>query len=140
MMSTKSLSLQLLVAVIAMSCVSSYGFNAQFSRLADRTSLSPSKRQSHYKTSLNSDLNGTNEKDSRINRLKAEAAQLRAEAAKLEAEQKALIANALNEIFTSFDLNNDGSISRDELRLGLERELRSQITEKDVNELMKTFE
>lgn len=72
--------------------------------------------------------------------LKAEAARLRAEAEALEAEQREFIARAAAEVFREFDLNNDGSISLEELRLGLMKELQDQVTPEQVARLMAAFD
>jgi Chloroplast import apparatus Tic20-like/EF-hand domain pair len=72
--------------------------------------------------------------------LKSEAARLRAEAAVLEAEQRELIARAAAEVFREFDLNNDGSISLEELRLGLMKEMQDQVSLQQVERLMQAFD
>ena len=73
-------------------------------------------------------------------RLRAEAASLRAEAEVLEAEQKVLDAAKLSMIFDEFDLNNDGEISVEELKLGLEKTLRLDINEDVIVKVMKAFD
>lgn len=75
-----------------------------------------------------------------IARLKAEAAYLRAEAQQLEAEQQQRYAEALGEAFQAFDTNNDGSISLEELKVGLERILGQNITDEQSQSLMKVFD
>eukprot|EP01035_Chromulina_nebulosa_P018939 gene18939-24746_t len=75
-----------------------------------------------------------------IARLKAEAAKLRAEAAVLEAEQQEAVSKAISDIFKRFDRNQDGSISVDELRSGLESELRLSVSDELVNKLLKSFD
>ena len=55
----------------------------------------------------------------KIAALKAEAARFRAEAAKMEQVQAEERSKKLEEIFKSFDTNQDGEISVEELRTGL---------------------
>ena len=55
----------------------------------------------------------------KIAALKAEAAKFRAEAAELESVQAADRAKAVEDVFRKFDINQDGEISVDELREGL---------------------
>lgn len=86
---------------------------------------------------ITSDIDTTT---STIARLKAEAAKLRAEALELESQQREEIAQKVSEIFYRFDLNNDGLISAEELRFGLEKEFREAITEQQVKDIMKAFD
>lgn len=78
--------------------------------------------------------------ESTIAKLKAMAAQLRAEAAQLEAERREVMANAIAEVFDTFDTNRDGSISIDELRDGLEKELKGVVTNEQARQLMAAFD
>jgi hypothetical protein len=51
-----------------------------------------------------------------------------------------LLLRAVEDLFQRFDLNNDGSISLDELRIGLMSEFQDQISEEQVARLMKEFD
>jgi hypothetical protein len=62
--------------------------------------------------------------DEEILRLRLLASKLRAEASALEAEKAQQMADAAQRAFEKFDLNNDGEISLEELKLGLEKELK----------------
>jgi len=73
-------------------------------------------------------------------RMAAEAASLRAEAGLLEAEQRALEAQELVDLFEEFDLNKDGEISQEELRIGLQRLMNESIPEGKVKQLMAEFD
>lgn len=62
--------------------------------------------------------------DDEILRLRSLASKLRAEASALEAEKAQQMADAAQRAFEKFDLNNDGEVSLEELKLGLEKELK----------------
>lgn len=78
--------------------------------------------------------------DNEIERLKRQAAKLRAEAASLEADKAKQLAVAAEKAFNKFDKNSDGEVSLSELKLGLEKELKTDISDKRVAELMKIFD
>lgn len=78
--------------------------------------------------------------DNEIERLKKMAAKLRAEAASLEADKAKQLAEAAEKAFNKFDVNSDGEISLSELKTGLEKELKTDISEKRVQELMEVFD
>ena len=80
------------------------------------------------------------EQDNEIERLKAMAAKLRAEAAELEAEKVNEMATAAEKAFNKFDLNNDGQISTTELKAGLEKALKMDLSDSRVAELMADFD
>lgn len=68
------------------------------------------------------------------------AAKLRAEASALEAEKAQALADAAQKAFDRFDTNNDGEISLAELKEGLEKSLKIELSEKRAKELMETFD
>lgn len=78
--------------------------------------------------------------DNEIERLKQMAAKLRAEAASMEAEKATQLAQAAQKAFDKFDIDSDGAVSLNELKLGLEKELKTEISEKRVQELMNVFD
>lgn len=78
--------------------------------------------------------------DNEILRLKKMAAKLRAEAASLEAAKASQLAEVAEKAFRKFDLNSDGEINVSELKAGLEKELKTEISEKRVTELMSVFD
>jgi len=79
-------------------------------------------------------------KDGEIQRLKSMAAKLRAEAAALEAEKVNEMAKAAEKAFNKFDLNDDGVISTAELKAGLEKALKVDLTNDRVAQLMAEFD
>lgn len=94
-----------------------------------------SKRTRHYTSKEESEV-----MDSEIERLRTMAAKLRAEAATLEAQKAQELSAAAEKAFLKFDLNDDGEISADELKAGLEAALKIDLTDKRVAELMAEFD
>lgn len=80
------------------------------------------------------------DKDDEIERLRSMAAKLRAEASALEAEQAQQLADAAEKAFRQFDTNQDGEISFSELKAGLEKVFKTELSEKRVQELMIEFD
>lgn len=81
------------------------------------------------------------EDDNEINRLRNMAAKLRAEAAQLEAQKSEALANAAAIAFQKFDINQDGLISLEELKVGLEKALKIQdLSDARVQKLMSDFD
>jgi len=80
------------------------------------------------------------ELDDEIQRLRAQAAKLRAEAAALEAEKAEALARAAEHAFRTFDTNQDGEISLQELKDGLERLWKTELSESRVKELLSAFD
>jgi len=78
--------------------------------------------------------------DSEIERLKAMAAKLRSEAALLEADKAKQMADAAEKAFREFDTNKDGEISITELKAGLEKVLKKELSDKRVEDLMREFD
>lgn len=78
--------------------------------------------------------------DNEIERLKSMAQKLRAEAASLEAQRAEELAAAAESAFKKFDTNQDGEISFEELKAGLEKVLKTELPEKRVMKLMSDFD
>lgn len=78
--------------------------------------------------------------DNEIERLKSMAQKLRAEAAALEAQRADELATAAESAFKKFDTNNDGEITFEELKAGLEKSLKTELPEKRVMKLMQDFD
>jgi hypothetical protein len=73
--------------------------------------------------------------------LKAEAAKFRAEAAELESVQRAERAKAIENIFRQFDTNQDGEISVEELREGLNTIFNDKaLSSKEAQKLLNAFD
>jgi len=79
-------------------------------------------------------------KDEEIERLLSMAAKLRAEASSLEAEKAKEKANAIEKAFRQFDTNQDEEIDLNEFKIGLEKVLKTELSEKRVEELMKDLD
>jgi len=78
--------------------------------------------------------------DDEMERLKSMAAKLRAEVAALEADRAKELSDAAEKAFRKFDTDMDGSISFEELKTGLEKELKMELPEKRVKELLDNFD
>ena len=77
----------------------------------------------------------------KIAALKAEAARFRAEAAVMEQVQAEERAKKLEEIFKSFDTNQDGEISVEELRVGLNTVFKDlALTDERAEKLLRAFD
>mmetsp|Transcript_20282 Transcript_20282/g.29679 ORF Transcript_20282/g.29679 Transcript_20282/m.29679 type:complete len:391 (+) Transcript_20282:120-1292(+) len=92
------------------------------------------------KNSPLSRLHASNSEDDEIERLKSMAAKLRSEAASLEAERAEALAAAAEKAFRDFDTNKDGEISMAELKAGLEKTLKVELSDSRVKKLMKDFD
>jgi len=77
---------------------------------------------------------------SEIERLKYMAAKLRAEAAQLEAQQAEQLANEAKKAFDKFDENQDGEVSVQELKAGLEKMFKTDLPEGRVAKLLDDFD
>ena len=84
--------------------------------------------------------NQADDNEEEIARLKSMAAKLRAEAALLEAEQSKAMADAAERAFQKFDTNQDGQISLEELKAGLEKAFKMDLPETRVQQLMAAFD
>lgn len=78
--------------------------------------------------------------DNEIDRLRSMAASLRAEASALEAEKANALAKAAEKAFQEFDTNQDGEISVAELKAGLEKVLKTELSNSRVQGLMAAFD
>ena len=96
-----------------------------FVTVPSRISTIPSFAQPLIRSTIPlSSTTDENDPDDEIDRLRSLASRLRAEAAELEAEKAQQMADAAERAFRKFDLNDDGEVSLEELKLGLERELK----------------
>lgn len=68
------------------------------------------------------------------------AAKLRAEAAALEAEKAEELALAAEKAFRQFDVDKDGEVSVADLKAGLEKILKTDLSDARVETLMKEFD
>ena len=78
--------------------------------------------------------------NSQVEKLMFTANKLRAEAAALEAEKANEMAQATQKAFQKFDLNQDGEVSLDELKAGLEKVFKIDLPESRVQDLMNSFD
>lgn len=78
--------------------------------------------------------------DDEIDRLQSMAQKLRAEASALEAQRAEDLSMAAQKAFQKFDTNDDGEVSFEELKKGLEKILKVELPEKRVEKLMEDFD
>lgn len=78
--------------------------------------------------------------DDEIARLKAMAQKLRSEAAGLEANQAEERASVAKLAFEKFDKNQDGEVSLQELKAGLEKAMKTELPNERVQKLMNEFD
>mmetsp|Transcript_18308 Transcript_18308/g.25824 ORF Transcript_18308/g.25824 Transcript_18308/m.25824 type:complete len:407 (+) Transcript_18308:197-1417(+) len=91
-------------------------------------------------SSSSSKIEGGGDQDDEIERLRSMAAKLRADAASLEAEKAQQLADAAEKAFRKFDTNQDGEISVSELKAGLEKVLKTDLSDRRVKQLMEEFD
>jgi HPt (histidine-containing phosphotransfer) domain-containing protein len=124
-------TLLLAVAVHQVSC-----FTSPLPCTAD---ISRASRVSFSQLNLQQSPLEQNKADDEIERLKSMAQKLRAEASALEAERAQELAAAAEIVFRKFDTNKDGEISLEELKAGLEKALKIELSDKRAEQVMKTF-
>jgi HD-GYP domain-containing protein (c-di-GMP phosphodiesterase class II) len=78
--------------------------------------------------------------NSEYERLKSMAAKLRAEAASMEAAKTDEMAQAAQKAFQKFDTNQDGEITLEELKAGLEKTFKMDVPQARLQKLMETFD
>jgi hypothetical protein len=83
---------------------------------------------------------GDRNADNEVERLRAMAKKLREEATTLGAEQARKVSESTQKAFSKFDLNKDGTISVDELKAGLEKAFKHEITEGRIEKLVDKFD
>lgn len=110
-------------------------------------SLVISPHQLHKSNQLTRTKNGQlftkdtdDDMDDEIERLRRMAAKLRAEATALEAQKAQELSDAAQKAFIKFDVNDDGEISMEELKEGLEKSLKIDLSDRRVAELMSEFD
>ena len=106
------------------------------------TTLSLHRKKSRFVSQIYSQQSPEEQKivDDEIERLTSMAQKLRAEAALLEAERAQEMAKATERAFTKFDTNKDGEISLEELKAGLEKELKTELPDERVKRVMQDFD
>jgi len=75
-----------------------------------------------------------------VQRLRAMAKKLRDEASALATDQAQKVTEAAIKAFTQFDINNDGTICLDELKIGLEKATKAEIPQGRIEKLLKKFD
>jgi len=125
------------VAIIGASSIEAF---TPITRAANSFHSLPTNNYYHQRSTQLYNAADDDAQDNEIERLKRQAAKLRAEAASLEADKAKQLAVAAEKAFNKFDINSDGEVSLSELKLGLEKELKTEISEKRVKELMKIFD
>jgi hypothetical protein len=75
-----------------------------------------------------------------VERLKSMAQKLRAEAAALETDRKQELAAIAESAFRKFDTDQDGEISLNELKAGLEKAFKMELPDKRIQQLMEGFD
>lgn len=85
-------------------------------------------------------LSDSSNSNDEVTRLRQMAAKLRQEAATLEGEQKAALTNAAKQVFSRFDVDENGEVSVQELRRGLEKIFKVELPEKRVQQLVNAFD
>jgi hypothetical protein len=98
------------------------------------------QQQQHRSSYVAVQMSKVVDDENEIERLRSMAAKLRAEAAQLEAQQRQAIADAALTAFRKFDTNEDGQISLDELKAGLEKTFKMELPENRVKQLMDDFD
>ena len=78
--------------------------------------------------------------DDEVERLKSMAQKLSAEAAALEDDRAQELAAIAESAFRKFDTNQDGGISLNELKAGLEKAFKMELPDKRVQQLMEGFD
>lgn len=139
-----------LIAVLSAAAIDAFAFKprnvvttSSIHSMLQQSKLTPSNKVSQISSrqrSLTQLYSKDDDEDDEIARLKSMAAQLRSEAAKLEAEKAEAMAQAALKAFQSFDTNNDGEVSLAELKAGLEKNFKMELSEKRVKQLMTAFD
>uniref|UniRef100_A0A7S3DN04 EF-hand domain-containing protein n=1 Tax=Entomoneis paludosa TaxID=265537 RepID=A0A7S3DN04_9STRA len=142
-MKSQSYRLSHFVALVLMTASSTKAFSAiplSTPRIYQAALSGPTKQAVPTALFSTPDPSKSEETDDEIERLKSMAAKLRAEAAALESDQQKAVALAAEKAFSKFDTNKDGEISLKELKDGLEKEFKMELSEKRVQQLMDDFD
>ncbi|CAB9502079.1 Protein TIC 20 [Seminavis robusta] len=118
------------------------GSSAAFTGIASKPLAASQCRQFQLRTGpvLKASAEEQSQADDEIEKLKTMAAKLRAEAMALEADRAKELAEAAERAFQKFDTNQDGEISLEELKAGLEKAFKMELPEKRVQQLMNDFD
>lgn len=106
-------------------------------RLGSASAPAPSNTL-HFGTVNDSVGDGNTENE--VERLRAMAKQLREEAGALATEQAMKVSETTKKAFSKFDLNSDGTISADELKAGLEKSFKHEISDSRIQNLVSKFD
>jgi len=102
--------------------------------------ITPSSSQQAGSATISQMTSGDSDADDEIERLRSMAAKIRAEVASLEADKAQEMADAAQKAFDKFDTNSDGAISLEELKTGLEKNLKIELSDKRAAELLAAFD
>ncbi|CAJ1942670.1 unnamed protein product [Cylindrotheca closterium] len=134
-MQTSTLSFLLLAASSQAFAPSSGTFRSQ--RIdVDRPSFVAPTSSSVLFASSNSTL--PDPSDAQV--LRAKAQQLRDEASELATEQAQKVSDAAMKVFAKFDTNKDGTISAEELKMGLEKTTKTSISKDTAEKLLQQLD
>ena len=139
-MKASTISFTLLLASSQAFVPSSRTFKAQRLEVTRPAFVAPSPAVLHASAdSALPDL-GNSSTTGEVERLRSMAQQLRDEAAALAAEQRQKVSEVAMKTFSKFDLNKDGTISVDELKVGLEKASKKEIPQYRIEKLLQKLD
>mmetsp|Transcript_4955 Transcript_4955/g.11832 ORF Transcript_4955/g.11832 Transcript_4955/m.11832 type:complete len:392 (-) Transcript_4955:90-1265(-) len=142
-MQTSTLSFLLLLTFSQAFAPSSRTFRTQrpdVTRSAFVTPSSSSVLRATADSALPDPTQSNSSEADEVQRLRAMAQKLRDEAASLAAEQTKKVSDAAMKAFAKFDLNHDGAISVDELKIGLEKATKHEIPQNRIEKLVQKLD
>lgn len=130
-----SFILSVLIASSALLSIDCYLLNPNLrSRKLLKSSSVRCFAEEQTKQNQNSEISPT------VARWNARVAQLKLEAAELEVEQRKVLSKSLASAFDTFDTNNDGVISLQELKDGLASRLKASVSEEQAQNILDYFD